>query len=179
MGRRFTFIVAGILGVCLLCCGLVWFVAIPRARDTVEDGLREAVGTEVAVRVAPLGTVEPGEYVITEADLLRQFNETVGSNNAAEVQDLALDITPDQIRVGFTTGEQDAAYTGQLAAVDGRLEVQNMETSSGFLDFLFPASIVENGIENGVNNFLEANNLILTDLTMEEGQIRLQVAPAG
>jgi len=178
MGRRFTFIVVGILGVCVICCGLVWFVAIPRARDTVEDGLREAVGTEVAVRVAPLGTAEPGEYVITEADLLRQFNEAV-ADNSAEVKDLGLDITPDQIRIGFTSGEQDAEYTGRLVAVDGRLEVQDMQTSSGFLDFLFPASIVANGIEDGVNNFLAANNLILTNLVMEDGQITLQVAPAS
>ena len=178
MGRRFTFGIAGVLGVCLLCCGLVWFVAIPRARDTVEDGLREAVGTEVAIRVAPLGTVEPGEYVITESDLLGQFNAAI-ADNSAQIEDLALSITPEQIRVGFTSGDQDASYTGQLVAVDGRLDVQNMETSSGFLDFLFPASIVENGIENGVNSFLDANNLILTNLIMEEGQITLQVAPAG
>jgi hypothetical protein len=178
MGRRFTFVVAGIFGVCLLCCGLVWFVAIPRARDTVEDGLREAVGTEVAVRVAPLGTVEPGEYVITEGDLLGQFNEAL-SGNSAQIENLTFEITPDQIRVGFTSGEQDAAYTGRLVAVDGRLDVQDMETSSGFLDFLFPAGIVEDGIEDGVNNFLDANNLILTSLTMEEGQVTLHVEPAG
>jgi hypothetical protein len=178
MGRRFTFGVAGILGICLLCCGLVWFVAIPRARDTVEDGLREAVGTEVAVRVAPVGTVEPGEYVITEADLQGQFDNAL-TDNSAQVKNLTVDITPDQIRVGFTSGEQDASYTGRLVAVDGRIDVQDMETSSGFLDFLFPAGIVEDGIEAGVNNFLDANNVILTGLTMEEGQMTLQVEPAG
>jgi hypothetical protein len=178
MGRRFTFGIAGVLGVCLLCCGLVYFVAIPRARDTVEDGLREAVGTEVAIRVAPIGTVEPGEYVITEADLLGQLNEAL-SGNSAQIEDLVLNITPDQIRIGFTSGQQDAAYTGRLEAVNGRLDVQDMETSSGFLDFLFPASVVENGIEDGVNNFLDANNLILTNLIMEDGQVTLQVAPAG
>ena len=178
MGRRLTFGIAGLLGVCLLCCGLVWFVAIPRARDTVEEGLHEAVGTEVAVRIAPVGTVEPGEYVITEADLLGQFNEAL-SGNSAQIEDLALEITPEQIRVGFTSGEQDAAYTGRLEAVDGRLDVQGMVTSSGFLDFLFPAGIVEDGIEAGVNTFLEANNLILTNLTMEEGQVTLVVEPAS
>jgi hypothetical protein len=156
---------------------LVYFIAIPRARDTVEDGLREAVGTEVAVRVAPLGTVEPGEYVITEADLLGQINDAL-SGNSAQIEDLAFEITPDQIRIGFTSGEQDANYTGQLAAVDGRLDVQNMETSSGFLDFLFPAGIVENGIEDGVNDFLDANNVTLTDLIMQDGQVTLVVAPA-
>lgn len=177
MGRRFTFAIAGLLGVCLLCCGLVWFVAIPRARDTVEDGLREAVGTEVAVRVAPLGTVEPGEYVITEADLLGQINEAL-SGNSAQIEDLAFEITPDQIRIGFTSGEQDANYTGRLAAVDGRLDVQEMQTSSGFLDFLFPAGIVEDGIEDGVNGFLAANNVTLTDLVMQDGQVTLVVEPA-
>ncbi|MGH2549928.1 MAG: hypothetical protein ACRDHN_11085, partial [Thermomicrobiales bacterium] len=59
---------------------------------------------------------------------------------------------------------------------DGRLDVQNMTTSSGLLDFLFPADDVAGAIEDGVNNYLEANNLVLTGLTMGDGEITLDVA---
>jgi hypothetical protein len=93
------------------------------------------------------------------------------------VEDFTLTISPSEIEVGFDSNSRSATYSGQLAAVDGRLEVQDMSTSSGLLDFLFPAGDVANAIEDGVNDYLEANGLVLNGVTMGEGEITLDVGP--
>jgi hypothetical protein len=175
MGRRSLFVIVGVLALCLVCCGAVYFVALPRARDAVNDGLRDAVASEVAGQIAPSGSASPGTYVITASELLARIQDET-SGNDANIDDFTLAITPDQIEVGFNSSSQTANYTGQLEAVDGRLDVQNMTTSSGLLDFLFPADDVAGAIEDGVNNYLEANGLVLTGLTMGDGEITLDVA---
>ncbi len=174
MGRRSLIVVLGVLSACVICCGVVWFVALPRARDAVNDGLRDAVASEIAQQIAPQGVAAPGTYTISAEDLLARIQQET-SGNDANVDNFTLSIKPSQIEVGFNSNSQTATYTGQLAAVDGKLEVQNMSASSGVLNFLFPAGEVANAIEDGVNNYLAANNLVLNDLTMGDGTITLDV----
>jgi hypothetical protein len=174
MSRRSLYVVVAVLGACLICCGVVWFVALPRARDAVNDGLRDAVASEMAQQIAPQGAAAPGTYTITAEDLLARIQAET-SGNDANVDDFTLNITSSQIEVGFNSSSQTANYTGQLAAVDGKLDVQNMTTSSGLLNFLFPADGVAKAIEQGVNNYLEANGLVLNGLTMGDGEITLDI----
>lgn len=174
MSRRLLFVVVGVLAACLICCAVLYFVALPRARDQVNDGIRDGVASEVAGQIASAGSAAPGTYVITADDLLGRIQAET-SGNDANVDDFTLTISPSEIEVGFDSNSQSATYTGQLAAVDGRLEVQNMSTSSGLLDFLFPADDVAEAIEDGVNDYLEANGLVLNGLTMGDGQITLDV----
>jgi hypothetical protein len=174
MNRRLLFVVVGVLAACLICCGVLYFVALPRARDQVNDGIRDGVASEVAGQIASAGSAAPGTYVITQDELLDRIRSTT-SGNDANVEDFTLTITPSQIEVGFDSSSQSATYTGQVAAVDGRLEVQNMSTSSGLLNFLFPADDVAGAIEDGVNEYLDANGLVLNGLTMGDGQITLDV----
>lgn len=174
MSRRLLFVAVAVLAACLVCCGVLYFVALPRARDQVNDGIRDGVASEIAGRISSAGSAAPGTYVITASDLLDRIQDTT-SGNDANVEDFTLTISPAEIEVGFDSNSQSATYTGQLAAVDGRLEVQNMSTSSGLLNFLFPADDVAGAIENGVNDYLDANGLTLNGVTMGDGEITLDV----
>lgn len=174
MGRRTLLLLVGTLGTCLVCCVLVFFVALPRTRDSVNDAIRESMTTQVARVVAPIGTAEPGTYTITDDELLDQFNSRF-SGDSVPIEDLNVVITPEHITISFSSGSRDVTYTGTLQAVDGEVKVETIESSSGFMDFLFPASDVAKALETGVNAYLDVENLQITDLTMGDGEITLVV----
>lgn len=174
MGRRTLLLLIGTLGTCLICCVLVFFVALPRTRDSVNDAIRESMTTQVARVIAPLGTAAPGTYTITDDEMLQQFNDRL-SGDSIPIEDLSVVTTPEHITISFSSGSRDVTYTGTLQAVDGKVKVETIESSSGFMDFLFPASDVAKALETGINTYLSAENLQVTDLTMGNGEITLVV----
>jgi hypothetical protein len=174
MGRRTLLLLVGTLGACLICCVIVFFVALPRTRDSVDDAIRESMSTQVARVVAPIGTAEPGTYTITDTELLNQFNDRLTGGNIP-IENLNVVITPEHIELSFSSGSRDVTYTGSLQAVDGKLQVETIESSSGFMDFLFPASDVAEALETGVNAYLSAQGLQVTDVTMGDGEVTLVV----
>ena len=174
MGRRTLLLLIGTLGTCLICCVLVFFVALPRTRDSVNDAIRESMTTQVARVIAPIGTAAPGTYSITDDELLQQFNDRL-SGDSIPIEDLSVVITPEHITISFSSGSRDVTYTGTLQAVDGKVKVETIESSSGFMDFLFPASDVAKALETGINTYLSAQNLQVTNLTMGDGEITMVV----
>ena len=174
MGRRTLLLLVGTLGACLICCVIVFFVALPRTRDSVNDAIQESMSTQVARVVAPIGTAEPGTYTITQTELLDQFNNRL-SGGSVPIDNLNVVITPEDIELSFSSGSQDVTYIGALQAVNGGLQVETIESSSGFMDFLFPASDVAEALESGVNAYLNAQGLKVTDVTMGDGEVTLVV----
>jgi hypothetical protein len=79
------------------------------------------------------------------------------------------------IEIGFDSEGQGGTYEGTLTAENGELRVSGMEASSGLLDFLVPGDRVASGIENGVNDYLLANNLTLASVSSEPGALTLVV----
>lgn len=174
MGRRTLLLLIGTLGTCLICCVLVFFVALPRTRDSVNDAIRESMTTQVARVIAPIGTAKPGTYSITDDELLQQFNDRL-SGDSIPIEDLSVVITPEHITISFSSGSRDVTYTGTLQAVDGKVKVETIESSSGFMEFLFPAGDIAKALETGINTYLSAENLHVTGLTMGDGEITLVV----
>ena len=84
-------------------------------------------------------------------------------------------ITTEHISISFSSGSRDVTYTGTLQAVDGKVKVETIESSSGFMEFLLPASDIAKALETGINTYLSAENLQITDLTMGDGEITLVV----
>ena len=174
MGRRTLLLLMGTLGTCLICCVLVFFVALPRTRDSVNDAIRESMTTQVARVIAPIGTAAPGTYSIADDELLQQFNDRL-SGDSIPIEDLSVVITTEHITISFSSGSRDVTYTGTLQAVDGKVKVETIESSSGFMEFLLPASDIAKALETGINTYLSAENLQITDLTMGDGEITLVV----
>lgn len=179
MRRGCLITVIAILLVCVAGCGLGYFVALPRARDSARDGVRNAISTQVAIQIpAPAnGKPDPGSYTLTEAELQQQLRDNVDSNT---VNDIVITISETGFEFGLTTsGDQKTTYTGLPVAENGKLQMTGMKTTSGVLEFIFPAKDLGKAIEEAVNNYLVENDLRLDSLTLEDGSITLETVRAG
>jgi hypothetical protein len=177
MRRACLIIVVMLLGVCVLCVGLGWFVGLPRFREAVGDGFEDAMSTEVARELAPRpgAAPVPGVYTITE-DELRQSLEAEAEGEG--VEDVLIRITPSELEFGFTSGSQELTYSGGVAVEDGQLVVTDFEANNDVMDFFFPAEELGAAIEDSINNYLAANGLVLDDVELQEGEMVLDVEAA-
>ncbi len=179
MRRGCLLTVVGILALCLVGCGLGYFVGLPRFRDSVRDGVQDAISTQVAIQIpaAAGGKAAPGSYTITAAELQERLLQDVDSDT---VDDIVIRITPAGFEFGLTTsGDRETTYTGLPVVGAGKLSIINMETTSDFLDFLFPSDDLAEAIENAVNNYLVENDLELDSISLEDGAITLVTVPAA
>jgi hypothetical protein len=153
-------------------------VALPRFQDEIVDEVAQGLSTEIANQVdtAP-GTLEPGTYTVSLADLEREINAQLSTEDSAS--DFVMTTQGDLIRVGFSTNGQDLVYTGRPVVESGQIVIQDMEVDNGVLNFFLPADKVASLIENGLNDYLEARNLQAESLTLAEGEITFTAVPAG
>jgi hypothetical protein len=129
------------------------------------------VATYVAPQIAGIGVVpEPGTYTLSEDDVNNQIRA-----GEADLQDLRLDITPAGLKLSFGEQGQDVSYTAQVAAVDGKIEIKGAELT-GIPTWIIPTDAISRGVENGINTYLEENNLFVTSVTLQEGSMTLQLA---
>jgi hypothetical protein len=171
--RRGCFIaVIGVLGLCLVACGFGYFVGLPRFQDNARDEIRDAISTEVAQQIPSTGgTAEPGTYTLNESELQEGLAENLDVQN---VDNLLVQITPTGLAFVIDTDSgTDVTYSGFPVAANGRLEMTNMESSEGFLDFLFPADELGKAIEDAVNTYLAQNNLQLDAVELADGELTL------
>jgi len=176
MRRGCLFGLIGALTLCLVGCGLVYFVVIPRVRDNAQDGVREAVGTQVAIQI-PVGadnTIDPGTYELSAEELQTALRNNINIDN---VEEIVVSITADGLKLGITSSGSETNYTGLPTAVDGRLVMSNMKASDGFLDFVFPANRLGDAIEDAVNTYLTTNLLQVDSLQLADGKIILETVP--
>ena len=174
---RILMITAGVLlALCILCVGLGYFVAIPRIKDGVEEGVDQAVATYVVPQIAGIGaTPQAGTYTLTEDDI----NNQIQTGNA-DLQDLRFVITPAGLELRFGEQGQDVAYSAEVSAVDGRIEIQGAELD-GVPTWIIPTGAISNGLESGINDYLTENNLTVSSITMQDGSMTmvLEDAPAA
>ena len=181
--KKVLLIIAGALGACLLICVVIGLLGARSLRSGVSDNVADGVSTVVTERLSINGFATPGTYVITQQELLDRINTALSEANT-DVNDLVVLIHPgNQIEIGFKSQDQNLTYTGTVAAVDGKFDVQKMElhgagSLGGVIDIIIPGSMVGGAIEKGVNTYLAENNLTLNSVTSEEGQMTLVVAAA-
>jgi hypothetical protein len=174
MKRILLITIAVVLVLCVACMGLGYFVAVPRVKDGVEDGVNEAVATYVAPEIAGIGVApEPGTYTLSEA----QVNDRIKTGDA-NLQDLRLDITPAGLQMHFGEQGQDISYTAQVSAVDGKIDIQGADLT-GIPTWIVPTDAISKGVEQGINTYLEENNLTVTSVTLQEGSMTLVLAGAS
>ncbi len=170
---RVLLIVFGALGACLIICVVAGFFLMRSVQSGFETVVDDGISAVMDDQVGGLGTAQPGTYVITTEAILAQLNAQLDSQGA-RIDDLFVQILPDnRIVLGITSDGQDLEYNATLAATDGRLEVTDIDASNGFLNFIAPGSKIANGLESGVNDYLEANGLRLTSLSTTDGELTL------
>lgn len=179
MNRRGCLIAVGsIVGLLLLCCLLFWFVGIPRFQDQIVDQVSETLSTEIANQVdtAP-GTLDAGTYSISLADLERQVNAQLSTDNSTS--DFVITTEGDEVKVGFSTNGQELVYTGRPVVENGRIELEDMQVDNDVMGFLLPADKVGRLIENGLNDYLAARGLQAESIVLGDGEITFTAVPAG
>ena len=173
--KRVLLITAGIvLALCVACVFLGYFVAIPRVKDGVQDGVEEAVSTYVAPQIAGIGIApEAGTYTLTEDDV----NQQIQTGNP-DLQDLRLEITPAGLELHFGEQGQDVSYTAQVSAVDGRIQIEGADLT-GIPTWIVPTGAISDGVEDGINTYLDENGLTVSSVTMQDGSMTLVLEDAA
>jgi hypothetical protein len=174
--RKALSLLIGLVVTCLVCCLVVNFVAIPRARDAFQTAMADAISTELGTVIGGTdATIAPGTYEIVASDILDQVNVQLAESSATEVQKLVFTITPDRVSMGFETQGQTPVVSGRLTVVDGRLKVADIESSGGIFEFLLPASTILGGLEQGFNQYLDQHGLTLVSVTQGDGVLTVVI----
>ena len=178
MNRRGCLIAVGsIFGLLLICCILVWFAGIPRLRDSISDSFTDELSTQVAIQLdANAPGAEAGTYTLSVADLQRQIDANVDSSTAS---DFEISVDPTGMAIQFQSGEQSFGYTGTPVARDGELVIDDMEVDNEFLSWIMPADKMASTVENGVNNYFEAEGLEIESITLGDNEITFVTVPIG
>ena len=90
-------------------------------------------------------TPEAGTYTLTEEDI----NNQIQTGNA-DLSDLRFVITPAGLELRFGEQGQDVAYSAQVSAVDGQIQVEGAELD-GVPTWIIPTGAISNGLERGIN----------------------------
>ena len=179
MRRGCTCAVIGVLGLCIVACALGYLVGLPRLRDNIREPLEEVVGTQIARQVAPNPNVrpKPSTYVIREADLNAALRDELDQTDPQIFDDVTVDFAPSGFVLRFTASDNDVTYRGNVAAVNGRLAVTDME-ADGWLTTFLPAKDVEKALEDVINDYLTTNRLRLTKAKLGNGTLTLTTEAA-
>lgn len=176
MRRGCLFGLVGAFGLCVVGCGLLYFLALPNIRDSVQSALEDGMTTVVAGQIPAIdGVALPDTYEITQEELQQSIAANLGSGTMDDIQ---LTIDPvTGFSIGLSSqGGQGATYTGLPTVEDGKLVLTNMESSDGFLDFVVPADRIGDAIEDAVNGYLAANGLTIQSLEVLDGKIDIVTA---
>ncbi len=171
MPRILTIVLFGFLGVCVLCVGLVYFVALPRVQDELESNMEEAISTYVVPYIAGPGvTPEAGTYVLSDEDVNREIRA-----GSSDFEDLVVDINPDAIEMRIGQRGQSVTYRAGVAVEEGHLALTNASLD-GVPNWALSADTITNAVENGVNDYLDEAGLILTEVSLGDGEMTLVTA---
>lgn len=175
MRRRGCLIgIGGVMLALVLCCVLGWFVLLPRFHDAVEREMTTVLSTEVAdviVAQVPGGaSVDAGEYRISLAELERRAS---GGSDNLQIEGVEIRGDGNELVLGFSAGNAGAEYRFTPQAVGGRLELTDMRGDGGVVEQLLAPEALGGAVENSVNAYLDANDLILSDVYLDGDELVL------
>ncbi len=156
----------------LLCCGSLWFIGIPRVRDTIGDRVSNELSTQVANQFGGSGiALQPGTHVLSVADLQQQMQDSgVLGNNGS----ITLAVSPAGLTVSIDTNGQTIRYTGVPAARNGKFMIDDLTSNNDVLGFILPSDKMATAIENGVNGYFAAQGMEISDLTLGDDTITFE-----
>jgi hypothetical protein len=175
MRRGCLFGVGGVLVLCLVTCGLLYFVGLPRIQDRVADDFEDGVSTVVAEGIANAAPGS-GTMVITEEQLNDKLSDDV------ENSDVVSEITPAGISIELNleeSGDRNIGYSALPIAQDGQLVLTEVEANDGVMERFLPKVKLADAVEDGVNGVLAEHNLQVVDVTLGDGEMTLTTAPAS
>jgi len=163
----------------VVCVAGAYFVALPWVRTSVSDQMASAVATSIADSIEA-GAVASDRIVLAEEDVdvnnQISFGEC-GANvttSGTAIYGIVTRITPAGLSLACMSAPE-IAYTAVPVVEAGRVELTEIEPSSGTLGFVFTERNVEQGLEGGINRALEEKGLRPIALTLHDGSMTILV----
>lgn len=178
MKRILLISLGSVLGLCVVCIGLLYFVALPRAQDEIQKQFRESLSTVVAQQVAAT-PIAPGTYVITDQELTASLASRVSGSSGTSVNNVGARIIPSGVQIVLKSDTDESTVNVGVAAENGRLVVTQVDNNSWLVKQIMPNDKLSQAIEDGVNGALASENLKLTALKLEQGKMTLTTAPTS
>lgn len=161
----------------LLCCGSIWFIGIPRVRDTIGDRVSHELSTQVANQFGRSGiAIQPGTHVLSVSELQQQMEDSGFLGKDAKI---ALSVSPSGLSVSVNSNGQTIGYTGVPTTRNGKLVIDDLISDNSVLGFILPSDKMATAIEKGVNGYFAAQGLQITDLTLGNDTITFDTVPAN
>ncbi|CAN5543360.1 hypothetical protein BH09CHL1_BH09CHL1_22400 [soil metagenome] len=180
--RKVLLIIGGATFACMLICVAVFLIGLRAARNSVHDDVANAISSAVAVQVDSAPRVSgPMTIEVTEEDIARQIVQQY-NDDGLEMGDVVVEfVAPNQMTVGLSPDDRNITYTATLGVDDGELDVIDIDGNIRAVTFLLPGGRVGDAIEDGVNDALFSQNLILESIDITNNQMTLIVTngPTG
>jgi hypothetical protein len=161
-----------VLVLCVGCVGVLYFVVLPRSQDAIADQFHDGVATVVSAQVVS-SPIAPGTYVITQEELTGSLASKVSGSSGASVDGVQTSISPDGIKILVKSDNNEWTVNVSVAAENGQLVVTKVETDNWLVKQLMPEVKLKSAIQDGVNSALAAQNLSLSDVSLQPGQMTL------
>ncbi|HEV2073924.1 MAG TPA: hypothetical protein VGR29_09810 [Thermomicrobiales bacterium] len=167
----------GVIGLLALCCVLAFFVGLPRLQDSIRDEVAEQLSTQVArqldAQVSGGVAVGAGEYRLSLSDIEQQI---AADADPSTVETLDLRADGNELVLSIATDWETIEYRGiPTAGPTGELEMADMRSDGGGIDYLLPPDQVGGAIERGVNSYLQARGLQLQDIQLDRNDLILNL----
>ena len=175
MRRGCLFGCFGWLIACVAIGLLGWFFVIPQISDALEDSVSDGISTMIADEIIPLHSrtqLQQGADVrfsfSTINDAMRTANEDETVDNIV-ITSAGNELT---IRAEFNGQSFDVSFVPEVTS-DGRLDLEPVD-DGGWWQRQF-TGILSGGFEKAINQWLERNDLRLTDVTLDGDTMVLSV----
>lgn len=175
MRRGCLFGCAGWLVACAAVGLLAWFFVVPRITDVLEESVSDGISTMIADEIEPLysrAQLQDGAEVRFSFDTINRAMRS--SNESGSVDSVVITSAGNRLLIRAEVSDQSFEF-GFVPQVtdDGRLNLEPVD-DGGWWQRQF-TGILSGGVESSINEWLDRNNLRLTDVNLENDGIVLSV----
>lgn len=165
----------GVLLILALAGVAAFFIGQPLVSDEIAD--KAGAGIESAVAEVTLPAAIPaGTITVTEQDINRAIRANAESFDP--VRDIRVQIRRTGIEAELRVFGVTTSLTGTLEVEDGQVMVVNPQLS-GVADRLVNIDDITPRVEDAVNDFLERNNVVPTDIVLADDTLTITTVPAN
>lgn len=176
--KAFTLGCGGILVFCVAMCLIIWLIQLPRLTADFEDKVANGVATLIAEDIDP--HYSPEELQRGQ-DVRISFRALNGYMlDSVDHQNVFIEFTSTSEIVWISGAgiEDNFDFNVEMVVVpeateDGRLRLRPADGQGWFGERLL--TVIGVGLETTINDWLDRNNLILTDVTLAPGTMILSV----
>lgn len=176
MRRGCLFGCFGWLIACVAVGLLAWFLVIPRIGDSLQDGVSEGISTVIADQVDPFHSrteLQGGTDVrFSFATINRELQAAASDEDDIDQMMITSSGNRIVIRAEFTNQSFEFGFTPVVTA-DGQLEMQP-DDDGGWWQQQF-TGILGGGFERAINEWLDRNDLRLTNIELDGDTLILSV----